>query len=266
MRYKYNEYKKTWSQANKSIINLNKKRSELKTNLIDVGILPKTYPYTKNQEELMDKLKSNDFDDILSLLKEKNKEVRKNKSIERKKIIKIKKQTEKVDKNKRKIEVRLNKMVDAGILPKDYHNLETEQHKVIYDLAVNHLTLPPQKIIWEYINDANLLTKQKYVHTKLKTKVSRDYYKKKGKFMDIKPEDIIINEYCPFLGIKIDYNTHSKEFFNNDSQSVDRIENSKGYVKNNVWVISRLANTMKNDATTEQLKTFCKNIILMYAK
>lgn len=252
MRYKYNEYKKTWSQANKSIINLNKKRSELKTNLINVGILPKTYPYTKNQEELMDKLKSNDFNDIKSLLGEKNKEIRKNKSVERKKIIKI--------------EVRLNKMVDAGILPKDYHNLETEQHKEIYDLAVNHLTLSPQKIIWEYINDANLLTKQKYIHTKLKTKTYHRYYKEKGKFMDIKPKEIIINEYCPFLGIKIDYNTHSKEFFNNDSQSVDRIENSKGYVKNNVWVISRLANLMKNDATTEQLKTFCKNIILMYAK
>ena len=266
MRYKYDEYKKTWSSDNRKIIKLNTKRSELKRKLINVSILPESYPYTKHQEELMDKLKSNDFNDIKSLLGEKNKEIRKNKSVERKKIIKIKNRSEMVDKNKRKIEVRLNKMVDAGILPKDYHNLETEQHKEIYDLAVNHLVIEPQKIIWEYINDANLLTKQKYIYTKLKTRVSADYYKKKGKFVDIKPEDIIINEYCPFLGIKIDYKTHSREFFNNDSQSVDRIENSKGYVKNNVWVISRLANVMKNDATNEELKTFCKNIILTYAK
>ena len=164
MRYKYDEYKKTWSSDNRKIIKLNTKRSELKRKLINVGILPELYPYTKHQEELMDKLKSNDFNDIKSLLGEKNKEIRKNKSVERKKIIKIKNRSEKVDKNKRKIEVRLNKMVDAGILPKDYHNLETEQHKEIYDLAVNHLVIEPQKIIWEYINDANLLTKQKYIY------------------------------------------------------------------------------------------------------
>lgn len=71
-------------------------------------------------------------------------------------------------------------------------------------------------------------------------------------------EDIIIPEYCPLIeiplypGIKGDYH---------NSPSIDRIDNSKGYVKNNIRVISTLANSMKNAASIEQLKTFSKNII-----
>ena len=91
-------------------------------------------------------------------------------------------------------------------------------------------------------------------------------YKKNGKHINIKPEDIIINEYCPFLGLKIDYRTLPTNIFLNNSHSFDRIVNCKSYVSGNVWIISRLANIMKNEATDEQLKTFCKNVILMYER
>lgn len=71
-------------------------------------------------------------------------------------------------------------------------------------------------------------------------------------------DDIIIPEKCPILNIPLCVHEEKAAF---DSYSLDRIDSSKGYVKGNVAVISRLANTMKNDATREELELFCKNIL-----
>jgi len=71
--------------------------------------------------------------------------------------------------------------------------------------------------------------------------------------------DIIIPEYCPLLNIKMEYNTPY-------APSLDRIIPELGYTKGNVIVISRKANTMKNNATLEQLKTFCENALSLYKK
>lgn len=71
-------------------------------------------------------------------------------------------------------------------------------------------------------------------------------------------EDIVIPEMCPILNIKI---SMSYVRHNNGSPSLDRIDNSKGYIKGNVRIISYLANAMKNSATLEQLILFSKNIV-----
>lgn len=42
--------------------------------------------------------------------------------------------------------------------------------------------------------------------------------------------------------------------------SLDRIDPNKGYVKGNVWVITKRANTMKNNATRAELLKFADNI------
>lgn len=76
---------------------------------------------------------------------------------------------------------------------------------------------------------------------------------------DIKPEDIHLPELCPLLNIPLYYEI--KKGMNWNAPSLDRIDSSKGYVKGNVWIISRLANTMKSIANTEQLKTFSTNIL-----
>ena len=75
---------------------------------------------------------------------------------------------------------------------------------------------------------------------------------------NIDPKDIIIPEYCPILEIPIECGTKDDYEY---SPSLDRIDNSKGYVKGNVWIISKKANSMKNSATPEELNKFCKNII-----
>lgn len=60
--------------------------------------------------------------------------------------------------------------------------------------------------------------------------------------------DINIPERCPVF---------NKEFIigsnNNFSPSLDRIDNTKGYIKGNVQVISRKANTIKSNATPEEV-------------
>lgn len=78
-----------------------------------------------------------------------------------------------------------------------------------------------------------------------------------GLEFDIKPEDIIIPEVCPALGIRIDGNNSSAK---DNSPSLDRIDNSKGYVKGNVCVISYRANSIKRDGNIEELKKIIEYI------
>jgi len=74
---------------------------------------------------------------------------------------------------------------------------------------------------------------------------------------DLSKEDIIIPDVCPLLEVPLTFGTKDNYLF---TPSLDRIEPLKGYTKSNVRVISMLANTMKSNATKDQLLTFTKNI------
>lgn len=74
-------------------------------------------------------------------------------------------------------------------------------------------------------------------------------------------EDIILPEECPILKHKFE---RGKPGGSKYSYSLDRIDPTKGYIKGNVQVISRLANAMKNDATAEELKLFAEYILQNY--
>jgi hypothetical protein len=68
---------------------------------------------------------------------------------------------------------------------------------------------------------------------------------------DLTLEDIIIPEYCPVLGIKLDLQASKMQ---NNSPSLDRVDNSRGYTADNIAVISNRANRLKCDATAEELQ------------
>ena len=92
---------------------------------------------------------------------------------------------------------------------------------------------------------------------------ARKRSKVKGIDFNIEESDIIIPESCPLTGIKL--LPHVPRGNRRDQvMSLDRIDNSKGYVKGNIWVISHLANTMKSNASQEILLNFAEGILKLY--
>lgn len=83
---------------------------------------------------------------------------------------------------------------------------------------------------------------------------ARERARKFGVDFDLDQDDIVIPQYCPILGIKLERGTNGRSL--DSSPSLDRIFPEKGYVKGNVQVISQLANQMKNSATPQQLLDF----------
>ncbi|MDR5811998.1 hypothetical protein QCE62_00150 [Caballeronia sp. LZ033] len=72
-----------------------------------------------------------------------------------------------------------------------------------------------------------------------------------GREFSITSADVHIPDVCPVLGIPI--YTGGTYGNNDNSPSLDRIDSTKGYIAGNVVVISNRANTLKRDATPEEL-------------
>lgn len=80
---------------------------------------------------------------------------------------------------------------------------------------------------------------------------------------NLEENDIIIPTNCPILGIELKVNCSKNKLPTDNSISLDRINNSKGYTKDNVLVISMKANRIKNNSTfeeVEKLYLFLKNL------
>lgn len=95
-------------------------------------------------------------------------------------------------------------------------------------------------------NKSNLLERR--MLSSAKTRAKRD-----NLFFNITLDDILIPEECPILKIRIEKIGNK---ITANSPSLDRIDPRRGYVKGNVQVISFKANTMKSDATLDDLKCF----------
>jgi len=87
--------------------------------------------------------------------------------------------------------------------------------------------------------------------------------KKKRLPFNITEKDFEIPETCPYLGIPLVLASGESKRGggNGNAPSLDRIDNKLGYVKGNVEVISRRANTMKSDATAQELLEFAYYIL-----
>lgn len=79
---------------------------------------------------------------------------------------------------------------------------------------------------------------------------------------NITEQDILelIPSHCPYTGISLITQT-TRGSPRMSTLSLDRIIPELGYVKGNIQVISHLANSMKSNATREQLVRFARKIL-----
>lgn len=72
-----------------------------------------------------------------------------------------------------------------------------------------------------------------------------------GREFSIEMEDIHIPTNCPVLGIYLQSNKNSPS---DSSPSLDRIDPNKGYVRDNIAVVSYRANRLKNSFTADEMR------------
>lgn len=120
-----------------------------------------------------------------------------------------------------------------------------------------------------YYNDINKqrLIEQRYraTHTERYLLNSCKYRAKRRNIeFTINEEDITIPSHCPYLGIELTNIRGSGRLRSNPS--IDRIDNSRGYIKGNIRVVSNLANIMKQNVTEEQLIAFAKGVLKLHGR
>jgi hypothetical protein len=89
--------------------------------------------------------------------------------------------------------------------------------------------------------------KRTFEDTMLKSAQQRA--KDKGRVCDITIDDIVIPEICPILNVPIQLVRNSQY-----GPSLDRINSDRGYTKDNIIVMSRRANVLKNNMTLDEAK------------
>jgi hypothetical protein len=79
--------------------------------------------------------------------------------------------------------------------------------------------------------------------------------KRIGVPFDLSFEDLVMSEVCPVLGIPMAFGEKRQ---NDNCPSLDRIDNTKGYVRGNVVIVSWRANRLKSDATVQEMAMLAK--------
>lgn len=171
----------------------------------------------------------------------------------------------KEQKRKEKLKKRLR---DLSVLPKPNQPLNDEQKKIIEDINDGTFIMPKK---WteinlsknQKLNKDELIKYEKIFDLKqskefqILKRAEKNAQNKKLKF-NLTIDDIIIPEKCPYLDVPFDNKRHKL--------SIDRIDSSKGYEKNNIQIISLMANKMKQDSTLDELLKFAKNILKIHKK
>lgn len=83
---------------------------------------------------------------------------------------------------------------------------------------------------------------------------SRSNAKARGLEHTITEDDLVWPTHCPILGIELCYERDKKKPQRDDYPTLDRWDNSKGYVPGNVFVISWRANRIKWNCLSDELK------------
>lgn len=109
----------------------------------------------------------------------------------------------------------------------------------------------------EYLNNQKRENSRKNFKTQMLANCKRRALKKELEFSICK-EDIIIPELCPILKVPFIQGIGREYEY---TPTIDRIDNSKGYTKENIQIITKKANSMKNSASFKELKLFAEWIL-----
>ena len=132
------------------------------------------------------------------------------------------------------------------------------------------------KLWWEQNRERVLVTRREFYHSNKEAsiirtrnnwerrllKTAKGRAKRKNLAFTLVLSDIVIPDKCPYLKVELTRELGQGQVLTN--ASIDRIDSTKGYTPDNIRVISYLANTMKNNATKEQLSIFAKNVLKMH--
>jgi hypothetical protein len=105
----------------------------------------------------------------------------------------------------------------------------------------------------ERMNLANIITAEEVALHKLKSSwlyQIKHRALKTGLDFDLDVESLELPVECPILGLKLQFNVGGAD---DNSYSMDRRDNTKGYTKDNIQIISLKANRLKSNATLEEL-------------
>lgn len=90
-------------------------------------------------------------------------------------------------------------------------------------------------------------------------RILSDSAKKRTKDSDVTEEFILsLPKVCAISGREFEYKNRYNTFSNPLAPSLDRIDSSKGYYKNNVQLTLNCINKMKNDMNNEDFKKLWK--------
>lgn len=234
-----------WRKNNPEKRREQKKREKIRKALRDKNILPPYgEPLNEEQQKIWDDISNNDYT-YWNSIKGNNGES-------------FITDSKNYYKNKRN-EVRQS-LRRKGILPKCGEPLNEEQQKIWDDISNNDFSY------WDSIkydgtynpnpNDGKIPIKE---NEYLLWYRANESAKRRNLDFNLDVEDMIIPERCPYLNVPLltDMNDYHKPYY----YSIDRIDSTKGYVKGNIQIISRLANTMKNNSTIDELTTFAKSVL-----
>jgi hypothetical protein len=145
---------------------------------------------------------------------------------------------------------------------KDRNRLKTHCKKCICEKTKNiyhkDIDMSRMKARNRYKNDENrqdkLMYLRRYRNNNIEIVMFKDAKRRalqKGLDFNITIDDIVIPDVCPVLGVPI-FRGDGRPCDN--SPSLDKIIPEKGYVKGNVRVISFRANSLKSNATLEEVR------------
>lgn len=85
----------------------------------------------------------------------------------------------------------------------------------------------------------------------------RNRAKEKGLEFNLEPSDFVVPDVCPVTKLKLFFTDHG---ITDNTPTVDRIDNSKGYIKGNVAIISWRANKAKSDLSIDEIKALAEYV------